>query len=201
MPEEKPKTKILTENEFNELTENIEEASKVPDQTEDIEELQEGIKDHAHKGIDTSRIRHQDIVRTLDSGCRVYNSASLNVANNTDVKIPFNTENFDIAGEYDNSTNFRFTVNKEGYYHISATISWVSGIDNQKYYIFIYKNGAVYSQGLTVTGPEQTGNTITDVIKLLKNDYIEIFAKAITGSGGDLQPGSEMQFFSIYKIY
>jgi len=66
-------------------------------------------------------------------------------------KIQFNTEQFDTASCFDSSTNYRFTPNVAGYYHISLSAG--HGGSNQIVLAAIYRNGTAYQ---VVTAPNFT---------------------------------------------
>jgi hypothetical protein len=57
-------------------------------------------------------------------------------------KIQFNTEQFDTASCFDNSTNYRFTPNVAGYYHISLSAG--HGASGNNVLAAIYRNGTQY---------------------------------------------------------
>jgi len=65
-----------------------------------------------------------DIENKIDgiykSGFRATMSANQSVPTGVQTKIVFNTEAFDLAAEYDPTTNYRFTVARDGYYLFMA---------------------------------------------------------------------------------
>ena len=73
-------------------------------------------------------------------------SASQTVSSDTFAKIQCNTEEFDTAGAYDNSTNYRFTVpsGEAGKYYVYAliTANGQTNANTDSANLAIYKNGS-----------------------------------------------------------
>lgn len=85
----------------------------------------------------------------------------------TVTKATLNTEQFDTASCFDNTTNYRFTPNVAGYYQLNATYGQVlSGTS----YAAIYKNGSLLFQGGASGNPTVSGlvymNGTTDYVEL-----------------------------------
>jgi len=107
-------------------------------------------------------------------------------SNNTFLKVPFATEDYDTDNAYDSTTNYRFTVpsGKAGKYFINA---FLRANYNCPLNIAIYKNGSLTyvsdagtnGSGLTAVSPQ-----ITTTMNLSVSDYIEIYA--FQQSGGSL---------------
>ena len=114
----------------------------------------------------------------------VLSSASGSVSNDSWTKIACNTEVYDIGGNYDNSSNFRFTVPSGGggKYLVWAYVQGGGSVDEmQELIASIYKNGSVTLQRQN----EHTANTIratnigwTEVLDLNATDYLELFGYA-----------------------
>lgn len=137
-------------------------------------------------------------------------SASVNLSNSTDTKVAMNTEVFDSDGKYDNST-YRFTPTVAGKYYVygQANLSNSAGEEYQYGTIMLYKNGGEISR--TAVDPSNNANaksnqvtpTIAFIVDMDSDDYVEIFVKAIVGSGtpnvvGD--SGASPTFFGAYRI-
>jgi hypothetical protein len=67
------------------------------------------------------------------------------IAHSTWTKITFDNEEFDTAGAYDPTTNYRFTPLTAGKYYISCFGSLTNTVDGQIYTTAIYKNGSIYA--------------------------------------------------------
>ncbi len=122
-------------------------------------------------------------------------------------KIQFNTETFDTAGAYDNSTNYRFTIpsSQAGKYYIysSATISSDGATEFNYGNIVIYKNGSEYRNLIS----DQRANpvfrpyvAVQAVMDLAVSDYIEIYARVVTTSTTPKIQGTNANYFGGYKI-
>ena len=108
-------------------------------------------------------------------------SARTNISDNTDTKVAFNTEVFDVGSQYDNSSNFRFTPTTSGKYFVYANIGMGSG-DNSGFgqgSIIIKKNGSNYVKGRmdnSSNNPNSMYKNISSVVAMNgSGDYLEIF--------------------------
>jgi phage baseplate assembly protein gpV len=141
------------------------------------------------------------------SGARGYGgSAQLNLTSGTSVKVVLDTESNDILGEFDSTTNYRFTATQAGYYDIDARITWQGGTitADKLYAMYLYINGAGVhcDRSHASTGADGYGlsNSISDTIYLAVNDYVEIYAYAYDGTGtADLDAGTGYRYLTINK--
>ena len=132
------------------------------------------------------------------------------IANNTTTKVQCNTEIFDTNGNYDNSSNYRFTPTTAGKYFVYANIGMGSG-DNSAFgvgSIYIYKNGSSYFEGRidnSSNSPNQMFKQINATISMNgSSDFIEIFGKIASSSGTPYFEGNNNynlgSNFGAYKI-
>jgi hypothetical protein len=134
-------------------------------------------------------------------------SSDQTLSSSTYAKVQYDTETFDTAGAYDNSTNYRFTIpsGQAGKYYIyaSATISSNAQTDFNFGNIVIYKNGSEYRNLISdhranpVYRPYVAVQAIMD---LAVSDYIEIYARVNTGSATPKIQGTNANYFGAYKI-
>jgi hypothetical protein len=106
----------------------------------------------------------------------VYGSAAqTGISNATFTKVALNTELWDTDSCYDTST-YRFTPNKAGYYQINANIQTVmSPVDLAV--VTIYKNGAEYTRVHRRDGVVNSSACSATLVYLNgTTDYIEFFA-------------------------
>ena len=137
------------------------------------------------------------------SGARAYRSGNvLNLANQTPTKIQLNAESYDILGEFDNSTNFRFTAIEPGYYQVNAAVRFYSIIADKFYSLRVYKNGADYT-----TGDSHSSSTfplsinISDEVYLAANDYLELYYYLDVGATTvDMYGYEYYTFMSVRKV-
>jgi len=187
-----------------ELLEKIDEAKEVPDQTEAIKEATQraadDLRNHSHKGIDTARIHSNDVVRDNDTRIRAYSASGQTVGATPEI-MEMDTETYDTRGEFDTSA-YRFTVTKEGYYSIYAQIYYQSVVDDQTITVYIYKNGAAVARGQYAlggaAGAKHVVVNVNDTIKLNKDDYIEIYGASPSLSSGG---GTSSTFLTITKLF
>lgn len=125
---------------------------------------------------------------------RAYLSANQTVAHAGDPKIvEFDGENYDIRGEFDITTNHRFTAKKTGYYFVTASVMWRKTGDGipadaiLQAYIFKNGSGAYGSVSIRLkdTAIRQFTQVISDIVPLSKDDYIDI--RAWQNSFGDVE--------------
>jgi len=134
-------------------------------------------------------------------------SADTNVSNNVKTKVQFNTEFFDTANAYDNTTNYRFTVpsGQAGKYLIVYNCcAFDSNADMTKLESMIDKNGSTIIAGIDSGNSSIFAqNNLSTIQDLSVGDYIEFYIK-IAGTGVDqtiiaVNNGGETSF-SICKI-
>ena len=122
----------------------------------------------------------------------VFRNASQSISNATFTKVQFETEDFDAAGNYDNSTNYRFTAPIAGVYQFNSACRINDiGVGNIAI-LSLYKNGSeltrVEEGAVSVTA--DVTPKISTVLDLAANDYIEIFIRQVSGVSKDLQAES-----------
>jgi hypothetical protein len=103
------------------------------------------------------------------------NNQSVNAS--TATKITIDTEDFDTNGNYDPTTNYRFTPTVGGYYQISAGIT-TNAAASGTVQVLIYKNGTLYKSGSQVLLGAATATTVTVSCLVNMNgssDYVELY--------------------------
>ena len=135
-----------------------------------------------------------------------YLSANQNVSNDTITKLNADTEIYDTAGAYDNSTNYRFTPLTAGKYFVYASILIHAGDTAQAYsQLFIYKNGSFIKLIQQDNGNNPLTNTnlyISAVVDMNgSSDYLECFGR-LYGNGSTFQflTSTKSSYFGAYKI-
>jgi hypothetical protein len=129
------------------------------------------------------------------------------LANDTFVKVQFNSENFDTASAFDSTTNYRFTVpsGQGGRYFIYSIITLDSDVNSNMdtALIDMYKNGSsiasVGTEFIFRNNPPRYNPVMAQIIiDLVATDYIEIFARieATDSTGGRVLGG----LFGGYKL-
>lgn len=103
-----------------------------------------------------------------------YNSNQQSISSGVFTKLQFNTEVFDTANCYDNTTNYRFTPNVAGYYQFSwimlAASSTTSTIGR------LYKNGSIFYNPFSGNGSTNALSGGSGLVYMNgTTDYVEIY--------------------------
>lgn len=127
-----------------------------------------------------------------------------NIANATFTKVEFDSVDFDTGDNYDNETNFRYTVPSAGMYFISADLHWIDVVASKRFATEIRKNGARYKfESYNSSFADAVTSHADAVMSLAADDYIEIFAYHDSGvDTPDLYGYGSIRFSSlcIYKL-
>jgi hypothetical protein len=157
---------------------------------------------------------------TIPSGCTITNNGTQtgfggtntpmwfvrktsdqSLADNTYVKVTWNTEDIDTDSAFA-SDKFTVPSGKAGKYYISTGVGFYDNTTQHHHYVLIYKNGSNVSanpSGITTTEDNtdrywQTNNMIVD---LAVNDYVEVYVLCDFGSGTGTMNYS---YFTGYKL-
>ena len=128
-------------------------------------------------------------------------STTQSIADDTYTKIQFNTEVYDTASAYDNSSNYRFTVpsGEGGKYWISASWGADSGNDTDKISVFVRKNGSNIF-GMTAVNKAYNSTNVSGMAVLAATDYVEVYAYQDSGTTYNINTDSTFTFFMGYKL-
>ncbi len=122
------------------------------------------------------------------------------VTENTLTKIEFNGESYDGDGEWDSTTNFRFTATESGYYLVTAAI-YVDVDGGGSCETHIYVDGSTVSQKNEQYGYDVNRTLdISDIIYVAAESYIEIWAKIYGGNERTVLLGEGKTFVSIHRL-
>ena len=132
------------------------------------------------------------------------------IVSGTATKVEFNTEAWDTDGEYDHTTNYRFTPQTAGKYFFSAGIACYAeaGVSKMsRMYLKLYLNGAAWSRStldLRNSLYYEGVPSISGAISLNgSSDYIEVYIQAYTDSGDVSIDGNStpsQNWFTAYKL-
>jgi len=118
-------------------------------------------------------------------------SSNQNISATTYTKIAFNSEIFDTANAFDNTTNYRFTPQVAGYYQLNAAAALNGTLTGL--YILIYKNGSNIARTFTLTSAYAN---ISNLVYLNgSSDYVEVYLYAY-GSPSTINGNTTETFFS-----
>jgi len=130
-------------------------------------------------------------------------STTQSIADNTYTKIQFNTEEYDTANAYDNSSNYRFTVpaGQDGKYFVYSAVRMASSSTSLVLNLRLNGSNAGFSSLKAVSGELQT-ITLMFSKSLSAGDYLEIFLRQQSGGSLDASGDSNDQttYFGGFKI-
>lgn len=121
-----------------------------------------------------------------------YVASNQSISSSTNVKIPFNTEEFDTNSNYDNATNYRFTPTVAGYYQINSAIGSIAG--STRAFAMIYKNGSEFKRGNDSSASVNSVALSSLVYANGSTDYFEIYLYTNVG-GTNLGGGNNISYF------
>jgi|SRR6056300_102503 len=133
---------------------------------------------------------------------RVYLNSNTAQTQNTDTKIPYNTEDFDTDNAYDNSSNYRFTPQTSGKYFIQVQVGFDGADANGRVVVYVFKNGSSHSFssfGMASTADYGGVCQHSDIVTLNgSTDYVEGF---VNYTGTDNMRGQTQKTFMLgYRI-
>jgi hypothetical protein len=133
-----------------------------------------------------------------------YLGSDQTVTDGTTTKITMNTETFDTAGAYDNSTNYRFTPQTAGKYYVYATVrgsTSSSSLDLEM--TAIYKNGSSYIENqidFRANDASLAGITVVAIVDMNgSSDYLECYGRCLGGTTIKASP-TRSSIFGAYRI-
>jgi hypothetical protein len=122
-----------------------------------------------------------------------FRSSVQTVSNSTFTKIQFDSEEFDTASCYDNSTNYRFTPNVAGYYQCNWMIQFDTPVGTLMLTI-LYKNGVAAKRGDAITGGSYSAGGSALVYMNGTTDYIEAYIYQASGGSRNTDTGASTFF-------
>lgn len=136
--------------------------------------------------------------------CRVWlNTLQADLPNLTYTKVLFDSKSYDPNNCFD-LTNRRFIAPESGFYQINTSVYFANCVADKTYSSAIYKNGVAVSYchfTFSNTAELVCLPKNCDVIQLNKGDYIEIFARSISGTNTvDISNGETNTYLSIHKL-
>lgn len=140
-----------------------------------------------------------DITHT-NYGARAYLSAHQNIPSGAFTKVQLDTEDYDLGSDFD-TTLSKFVAPVSGYYLVTATAGWYDSLAaGQTVLLGIYKNGVKVCGLQPAPDGVSPGNSISDVLYLVANDYLELYVYQGTGSDRRLYGTSTNTYMSIFLI-
>lgn len=164
-----------------------------------------GVQNIAHtNGTNAMTIASDGVVtQTNNPMFKVKGVDNIALTNNTWAKVTFNSEEFDVGGYYDSTTNYRYTPQVAGKYFIFGKVYITYGssaVENM--YIAIYKNGVLVDLFQSLMGTTNYGSIqVSSLIEMNgSSDYVEIFTKASQSTDAVYYASAHLGEFSGYRI-
>ena len=137
-----------------------------------------------------------------DYVCKLQINSGQSIPNNTMTKVALATKIHDPENCGD-TTNYKITITKAGYYAVSAGIMFDNPTASARYYALIKKNGSELQFG----GQDQTAGVadrypepkIADTFYFEKGDYLELYAFQNSGGAKNIY-NNQQTFLSVAKI-
>ena len=155
-------------------------------------------------GKSVLNIRNEDgtIFNTWISRVKAYLSGgNQTIPSGVETKVELNAESYDEQGEFDPTTNHRFTAKKAGYYLIIGSVLYNTPTADKRYMAIIKKNGGSISLFSVIPSVSDAIWPQTQVIEYLDvGDYIELFTYHNKGSDDVVRDGELHTFLAIHKL-
>lgn len=131
--------------------------------------------------------------------CRVYRAGAQNINASVYTKILLETVKFDPDSCFDVANN-RIIIPNTGCYFITGAIAYTPTADSHNWYILLYKNGVVFTQGYIFY--RYIGSKVIvlagDIIEVNKDDYIELYA--LTDLTSDIITGDGFTYLALHSL-
>lgn len=126
---------------------------------------------------------------------RAYRSSTTQtITTATWTKVELDAETVDRNGEFDSSTNYRWTCVTPGYYRVIGTARIASSAD---VILTIRKNNSAVSTVEAINTSSDQSLTVSDVITCAVGDYIELFIYHATGADRTVTNGSNYTYMTV----
>ena len=129
-------------------------------------------------------------------------SANQDILDSTWTKVNLNAEDYDEQGEFDPTTNYRFTAKKAGYYFVVGQARYLqTDLPLTRCYADVRKNG-IESIPMTFvySGNVEMGAICIHIFQLAVNDYLELWTWQDSGSTIPVRGYALYNRMCIYKI-
>jgi hypothetical protein len=120
-----------------------------------------------------------------------YLSSNQSVTDSVPTKAQLGTELFDTNGNYDNTTNYRFTPTVAGYYQVNF-VGVGLGTSNIAYLgVYIYKNGSPYVVNNFIPSSTSFSSAMVSAIIPMNGstDYLEFYVQVNGGTSPSIEGG------------
>jgi hypothetical protein len=150
-----------------------------------------------NNSVEYLRINSSGVSMAKSSMVRAYLASNQTITNNVVSTVNLTSESFDSLSEWSGST---FTATYTGYYRVTFQVLWDDVTTSGSRVIYLYKNGAEYSQHNSVPlNTQKIAGQLNDVVSLTAGDTLSV--RVLQSSGSDLTAvGSASGFFTFITI-
>ena len=153
---------------------------------------------------DTPWVRREEIPQGFTSRVSAYRATTAQtIANDAATKVQFNAENYDGLGEFDPTTNYRFTATASGYYLVTATVLWDAAgvVAAKRHALYVYQDGAEVAAEHRHTGlVDYVSSSVTAILYVAAGSYLEIYAYQNFGGNADIMILSRRSRVQIHRL-
>ena len=141
------------------------------------------------------------IAQPKQSCCRAYQTSAQTISASTETKLIFKGVSFDMQNEFDNTSNYRFTVKADsGKYEIFLCATWTTGLNANIAKLSIKLNGSPVAVCMREIHNNYAESMIIDDIEsLVAGDYIEFYIYQNGSDSHDTVYGAYPTFCSVSK--
>ncbi len=140
----------------------------------------------------------------IKSGCYAYLSIDQSINTGSTTKVNWNREQWDILGEYDRTTNYRFVADNAGYYLVIAQIFWVGTdvVANKEWHTRIRKNEVTELQNRAQSAVAGSGLSViaSGILKLNANDNIDVVVYQNSGAAAEIDNDITVSSLMIQRL-
>jgi hypothetical protein len=163
----------------------------------------DGTQTLTNKTLTNPTITFSDNAPDYNVMVRAYRSGSqTGISSGSATVIQLNAEDYDLGGDFDNTTNYRFTAPVDGYYDIFASIYWSSAADGDRHDTILRENGSGYLTISTVY-PGATAGLANNTHwrgYLSSSDYVELIGRQYSGGDETVAGETRLTYMEIMLV-
>jgi hypothetical protein len=160
-----------------------------------IQELQQEVNRYI---LDQASQPGQPSVSATKFKARAYQGTFQTIANNTFTKITLDTVDYDPNGNFDATTNYRWTCPAAGYYAVSGAVKTNAVAGSTV--VYIEKNGAGVVDTYTPSGGQGGWSQAADVLLLAAGDFLELWIFQDSGGPANTVTGSPLTRLAVHFL-
>ena len=129
-------------------------------------------------------------------------SVAQSISTSTSTKVAFDTEEFDVGGIADITTNDRFDITRTGKYLVTATWRLLDLADGERLRVTIHVNGSPVFENETVSSAatHDPSVTLSEIVSLNSGDYVEMYISHTHGTSKNTATGDSEPRMSIAQL-